>query len=69
VFQLIDQYLPEASPGWPAPKQIYCLDANTNGFMFERLSNNAVVDSFSIPFTSLVLAQCPAGASYEIDIA
>jgi hypothetical protein len=68
VFQLVDKYL----PGWPPPKQICCLDVSTNmippkahgGFYPINQLMNATV-----PFTELILAQIPNGASFEIDIA
>jgi hypothetical protein len=72
VFQLVDKYA-EWSPGWPVPKQLCCVDVTSN--MFPAVSSGTAIYPTStlmhsaVSFTNLILAQCPQGASFEIDLA
>ena len=71
-FQLVDRYLPEWSPGWPVPKQLCCIDVTTNMIPSANSGTsiypkNELINS-TVPFTELIVAQIPAGASFEIDI-
>jgi hypothetical protein len=71
VFQLVDRYLPERSPGWPVPKQIYCFDASTNPIPAQSsgTSYSKQLINSNVPFTELICAQIPDGAQFEIDLA
>ena len=66
LFQLVDRYMPEWAPGSPPPKQICAIDVSTKSR--PPAYSNELMNS-SVPFTELILAQIPSGASFEIDIA
>ena len=69
LFQLVDRYMPEWAPGSPPPKQICAIDVSTNSRPPANTNYSNELMNSSVPFTELILAQIPSGASFEIDIA
>jgi hypothetical protein len=71
-FQLVDQAQVEGPPGFPPPKQICCIDVTNNPIppaSNPHILSNGELMTGTVTFRSLVLKQCPLGASFEIDIA
>jgi hypothetical protein len=52
-----------------SPAGFCCIDVSTNSFAPGSNSYPNQLINSSVPFTALVLAQIPAGVSFEIDIA
>jgi hypothetical protein len=71
LFQLVDRYMPEWAPASPPPKQICAIDVSTNSIpaASSGTSYSRELVNKPVPFTELVLAQIPNGASFDIDIA